>query len=292
MDLKTAFLQGEEYYNCRDVVCQLPPEAGHPPHMAARLKKPAYGMNDAPRRWWNKIDSSLRSYGMIPTRADRCCCVLYDKPQATSRTIRRPPSRSNNGTSTLDDTRDYLIDPVAGSPAHGKTVQGIICLHVDDSLITGGAEMKKKVLERIRKDFQVGSEDIDEIVFTGQRIRWKGNTLVVDQDKAIEEMLEIQFGKSLKDEVACNPTLQTEYRSLLGSLNWLQSRTQFQIAYKFSRCASAAASPTSGDIRALNKVVRSVRSQPVRLHFWPVDRPRGLPRQCNSQRLYPRPLVT
>ena len=41
-------------------------------------------------------------------------------------------------------------------------MQGIICLHVDDLLITGGAEMKKKVLERIRKDFQVGSEDIDE----------------------------------------------------------------------------------------------------------------------------------
>ena len=79
--------------------------------------------------------------------------------------------------------------------------------------------MKKKVLERTRKDFQVGSEDIDEIVFTGQRIRWKGNTLVVDQDKAIEELSEIQFDKALKDEVACNPTLHTEYRSLLGSLN-------------------------------------------------------------------------
>jgi hypothetical protein len=40
MDSKTAFLQGEEYDKCRDVVCQLPPEAGHPSHMAARLKKP------------------------------------------------------------------------------------------------------------------------------------------------------------------------------------------------------------------------------------------------------------
>ena len=32
----------------RDVVCPLPPEAGHPPYIAARLKKPPYGMNDAP----------------------------------------------------------------------------------------------------------------------------------------------------------------------------------------------------------------------------------------------------
>jgi hypothetical protein len=144
MDLKTAFLQGEEYDNCRDVVCQLPPEAGHPPHIAARLKKPAYGMNDAPRRWWNKVDSSLRSYGMIPTRADRCCYVLYDKPQAKTRTIGRPPSRSHSGTSTLDEALDYLMGPISGSPAYEGTVQGIICLHVDDLFITGGAEMKKE----------------------------------------------------------------------------------------------------------------------------------------------------
>ena len=76
IDLKTAVLQGQYYDVHRDVVCQLPPEAGHPPYIAARLKKPAYGMNDAPRRWWNILDGALRSYGMIPTQAERCCYVL------------------------------------------------------------------------------------------------------------------------------------------------------------------------------------------------------------------------
>ena len=50
IDLKTAFLQGEEYDWSRDVICALPPESGLPSYMGARLKKPAYGMNDAPRR--------------------------------------------------------------------------------------------------------------------------------------------------------------------------------------------------------------------------------------------------
>ena len=77
IDLKTAFLQGQSYDVNRDVVCQLPPESGHPPIIAARLKKPAYGVNDAPRRWWNILDKALRTYGMIPTRADRCVYVLY-----------------------------------------------------------------------------------------------------------------------------------------------------------------------------------------------------------------------
>ena len=52
IDLKTASLQGQSYDVNRDVVCQLPPEAGHPPYIAAGLKKPAYGMNDAPPRRW------------------------------------------------------------------------------------------------------------------------------------------------------------------------------------------------------------------------------------------------
>ena len=73
----TAFLQGQSYDVNRDVVCQLPPEPGHPPYIAARLKKPAYGMNEAPRRWWNILDKALCSCGMVATRADRCCYVLY-----------------------------------------------------------------------------------------------------------------------------------------------------------------------------------------------------------------------
>ena len=77
IDLKTAFLQGQSYDVNRDVVCQLPPEAGHPPYIAARLKKPPYDMNEAPRLWWNILDKALCCFCMVHTRADRCCYVLY-----------------------------------------------------------------------------------------------------------------------------------------------------------------------------------------------------------------------
>ena len=71
IDLKTAFLQGESYAPDRDVVCQLPPEAGKPWYLAARLKKPAYGMNDAPWKWWNGLDTAVKTMGLLPARADR-----------------------------------------------------------------------------------------------------------------------------------------------------------------------------------------------------------------------------
>ena len=56
IDLKTAFLQGDTFDEHRDVVCQLPPEAGVAPYWGARLKRAAYGLNDAPRLWWNRLD--------------------------------------------------------------------------------------------------------------------------------------------------------------------------------------------------------------------------------------------
>ena len=50
----------------------------------------------------------------------------------------------------------------------------------------------------------------------------------------------------------------------------MQRRTQFQCAYRFSRCASAAASPTIADVRNINKLVRSLKAEPVALRFWPL----------------------
>ena len=66
--------------------------------------------------------------------------------------------------------------------------------------------------------------------------------------------------------------LHTAYRSLLGSINWLQSRSQFQSCYQFPRCASAAAAaaPTIGDCKALNKYCRQIVGDPMELMFWPL----------------------
>ena len=79
LDLKTAFLQ-EEHYNLssRMVVVQLPPDIGLPTWMVGLCLRPVYGLNDAPRRRWNRLDKFLRTVGMEPTRADRCTYVAYD----------------------------------------------------------------------------------------------------------------------------------------------------------------------------------------------------------------------
>ena len=117
----------------RDVVCQLPPEQGHPPYIAVRLKKTAYGMNDAPRRWWNILDNALCSYGMVPAGADRCCYVLFSI-NSRERTWNQGDSSQCENKNNIsikpshrietDDPYDRMQDPSASSPATEKTVAG------------------------------------------------------------------------------------------------------------------------------------------------------------------------
>jgi hypothetical protein len=135
--------------------------------------------------------------------------------------------------------------------------------------LAGDSVFATRVLARIRKDFTIGAESRGEVLFTGQRIRWQGTALTVDQDKAIDELEEVPIARGLPDSQPCTPQQHTAFRNISGSLNWFQSRTQFQIGYKFSRAASAAAAPQIKDLRAVNKIVRAVKAAPQRLFFWP-----------------------
>ena len=105
------------------------------------------------------------------------------------------------------------------------------CLHVDNLFMCGNSEFEERVLKRLRKDYTIGSEDIDDIAFVGQRIRWlKANGATAPpypSRSATSSLHEIVFERSLKDDVVCTPFLHTEYRSVLRMINWFQSRTQF-----------------------------------------------------------------
>ena len=77
-----------------------------------------------------------------------------------------------------------MLDPNAGGPATRKSVAGTIDLFVG----TGGAEMEQRVLARLRKDFHIGSEDWNAVLFTGHKICWtqdlkNGPDIEVSQEK-------------------------------------------------------------------------------------------------------------
>ena len=445
IDLKTAFLQGETYDLERRVIhVQLPSDIGLPPYLVGLCTRSVYGLADAPRRWWNRLDKFLISLGIQPTRADRCTYVCYDgafKNDDVSSGTKTPKQvsyyvDSPSGEMTRDESFDianevrqsfaveerlfslchaegkslyqqqrytqkksedcawtpvideellkflesvehkagwipyqnghaqvsyrakalrtpdpyytskqyffrtsivkrkgvwwllemnadirkeknfisleeeaevlvsiflpaeraylastpqltpevveelleHFMDPVHGSNSKGRKTIGMCCLHVDDLFVTGTPEFLEKFKNKVKASFKIGHEDVNDLMFTGQRVKWqldektkKKSHIVVEQSLCVSELTEIVIQKGQKDDEKCDKDMHTAYRSLLGSINWLQSRTQFQACYQFSRCASAAASPTIGDCKALNKLCKQIVNDPMELKYWPLE---------------------
>ena len=445
IDLKTAFLQGETYDLERRVIhVQLPSDIGLPPYLVGLCTRSVYGLADAPRRWWNRLDKFLISLGIQPTRADRCTYVCYDgafknddvssgtktpkqvsyyvdspsgemtrdelfdianevrqsfaveerlfslchaegkslyqqqrytqkksedcawtpvvdeellkflesvehkagwipyqnghaqvsyrakalrtpDPYYTSKqyffrtsivkrkgvwwllemnadirkeknfisleeeaevlvSIFLPAERAYLASTpqltpeVVEELLEHFMDPVHGSNSKGRKTIGMCCLHVDDLFVTGTPDFLEKFKSKVKASFKIGHEDVNDLMFTGQRVKWqldektkKKSHIVVEQSLCVSELTEIVIQKGQKDDEKCDKDMHTAYRSLLGSINWLQSRTQFQACYQFSRCASAAASPTIGDCKALNKLCKQIVNDPMELKYWPLE---------------------
>ena len=177
----------------------------------------------------------------------------------------------------VEEFLEHFMDPVNGSNAKGRKPIGMCCLHVDDLFITGTPEFLERFKKVVGSQFKIGHEDVSDLMFTGQRVKWiidektkRKSHITVEQSLCVSELTEVVIPKDLKDEDKCDKDLHAAYRSLLGSINWLQSRTHFQSCYQFSRCASAAAAPTS-DCKALNKFCRQIVGDPMELMFWPLQ---------------------
>ena len=137
--------------------------------------------------------------------------------------------------------------------------------------MAGDKVFADKVLANVRKDFKVGSEDKNDIMFVGQRIRWKthdkhGPYISCDKKLAVDAVEETKREKHLKVNLACDPHTHTAYRSVLGQLDWSQSRAQVHVRYKFSRRFKSYHRRR----REINKVVRTMKSQYVDACFWPL----------------------
>ena len=143
----------------------------------------------------------------------------------------------------VEELLEHFMDPVHGSNPKGRKTIGMCCLHVDDLFVTGTPDFLEKFKSKVKTSFKIGHEDVNDMMFTGQPVKWqldektkKKSHIVVEQSLCVSELFEIVIQQGQKDDENCDKDMHTAYRSLLGSINWLQSRTQFQACYQFSRC--------------------------------------------------------
>ena len=193
---------------------------------------------------------------MVPTRADRCCYVLYST---------QTRKRNWNKTCSTQEHRtiDISLESRTRSHREREMLQLRKCwIPLKEAQLQANPRQESQnflymiFLEQVEpkwnnvskpdleKDFQVGSEDWNYMLFKGQRICWmkdpqSGPSLELSQERAIEELEEVPVGKNAKEDLHCTPTMHRSYRSLLEQINWLQVSVLLQV---FPMCFKGSSS--------------------------------------------------
>ena len=108
-----------------------------------------------------------------------------------------------NVESDMDAIMDYIIDPVAGCPSRNRVVNGNVCVRADDLIFTGTDDVLLSFAKELKKSFQIGSLDENEVMFCGQRILKQGATVTVHQNRCIEDLHEALIPKGQGYRFSC-----------------------------------------------------------------------------------------
>ena len=248
-DAKSAFLQGLPDDERPTKIYMRPPKdkismLGVPDwnlDILYELIAPVYGAANAPRRWYGRFRGVVESKGWKVHSLDPCLFLW----KATWK----------------EDGQDV------------SQVVALLGVHVDDIMVTALPEWEKETVDPLRTAFEWGGAwEEDNFVFTGRKItKLSDGGYMLDQQRYVKE---VTATKTQKEVIPLkgNPTLMSEFRSGIGSLQWLAGTTRPDIAADVSLLQKSMEDLTSDDLNEINKVLRYVKvTADAGIRIKPVD---------------------
>jgi hypothetical protein len=231
MDVKGAFLQGKELD--RHVLLRPPREAAS--SKLWLLRKCAYGLADAPRRWYLRIREELINLGATPSKFDNGIFLFVEK----------------------------------------DTLQGNAILHVDDIMWAGKEAMMPiidKLKESFQISHENESVFTYVGIHTVQK---SDGSITLDQSAYVDSIstIPLTVERSKVPLQPLNHKETTSLRSALGQLNWLSNMTRPDISFTVSRVSGHIKQPIVADIKEVNKLIKHVKETPSTVAFPALDIP-------------------
>lgn len=245
VDVRTAFLQGMPLDRPEAVYVQPPPHARVPAGMVWRLRKCAYGLTDAPRRWYDSVLRLMMSLSLTRSTLDHGLFTAHT----------------------------------------GGRLGLVAAVHVDDFLFGGTPEWVSRFEGALRAAFAAGPTKVGNLTFTGLNVRSDVEdetgrlTLRADQHAYVESIDEINIrpDRSSAPTARLTPVELTAYRRATGALLWATGQTMPYLACAASTLARRFTSAVVRDLTVANRVVAAAKAvRPLPLVFPPQQGPERL----------------
>ena len=205
-DVKSAFLKGDPYLsearelymeNMR-VKSEDEPKLPLEPGCLVKIRKGVFGLSDAPREWYLRLNRSLLAAGWERSPMDFACWLLWSE----------------------DHTE----------------LHGILISHVDDLLLGGNLRAQEK-LKALGEELGFGSVEYDDFSYCGKRIRQKPDGSIsismVEYHQNLKPVSIPVHRRSTPQAELTAPECK-QLRAVLGSLQWLVAQLRFDMGYHLS----------------------------------------------------------
>ena len=193
------------------------------------LKKCVYGLPDASRHWYLRLKEEMSKLGGKVIKMDYGLFMFV-----------------------MDD---QLI--------------GILTCFVDDMIYGGTDQFEETINSSIKKIFDIGTENARSFNYVGISIEQeKDGSIMIDQQQYISSLMPMKM-ESFNKDAALSKDESTQFRALVGKLNWLSCITCPEISFEVCWASAVMKNPTGRDVTRLNKVVRYIK-------------------ECNSTICFPR----
>ena len=194
-----------------------------------KLNKTVYGLCDAARAWYLRVKEELLRSGAKLCPFDNSLFVWYNEGR----------------------------------------LEGIICTYVDNFLWTGTKNFETNIIQGIRSKFLIGSSGSSMFKYVGLNVISKNDSIVVDQFHYSSSLSPVKISdtRAMQKTYDLSDHEKSEYRGLVGQLNWLAIHTRPDIAYDTCELSVCFNKATVGDLLRLNKLVERVTRDGLRLRF-------------------------
>ncbi|CAJ1401481.1 unnamed protein product [Effrenium voratum] len=233
-DVKAAFLKGDPYL-ARELYLMGTDDSKGPsiPLKPGQLARVLFGLADAPREWWMRLDRTLRENGWVRTLIDGATWLKWS---------------ANN------------------------ELEGIIVAHVDDLLFCRCSKAEHS-LHKVGSELGFGSVERSDFVWCGKRIRRASdNTVRISMSEYHQNLQPVLIPKHRKSDLDALLTAgeQKQLRAVVGSMQWLVAQLRFDMGFVVSSLQSEKATVRTL-IKANQAVAEFQRDVHFELIFRPLD---------------------
>ena len=145
-------------------------------------------------------------------------------------------------------------------------LQGCIVSHVDDLICAGGEMFERGVLDPLKQKYTISKLEKHKFTHTGLSISQNKDSIEVSMSDFARKLsaMDLVVPPEVRD---LNPKEYTEFRGIVGRLNWLSCCTRPDLAFKTVEFSTKFQKATTSDLKDIGRCVKKVEISDYQVRF-------------------------